>query len=701
MHFLVPIAQVALLVLAPAMAQSAEDDPYLWLEPFDNHQVMGWVHAENEKTLAVLEKDPHYEGFYKEALALAEASDRIPMPNFLDRALFNFWQDADHVRGIWRRTSAVGYRASDPQWQTVLDLDELARKEHANWVWKGAVCERSRERHCMLKLSDGGEDAISAREFDLQKRSFVASGFTLPQGKQQIAWESENTLLVALGSAKGELTRSGYPYIVKRLKRGEPLAKAREIFRGSAEDGGYGVEPLVLLDGAGHRAVIICRPVSTFEFQYYLVTGRDVRRLALPAKSRIEDLFAGQIIVALKQPWQVGGDTIAAGSVASVDLAAATRDPASLHPAIVYAPGPREAAQRVAATRDALVVTALDEVQGRVFIFRRGAGGRWAREQVKLPENSTVELVDADLHTDAAFVGVSGFLQPSSLWSVDARRLEASAVKALPPKFDASRDVVEQYEVASSDGVRIPYFVVHHADMALDGRHPTVLTAYGGFDIARTPDYSPILGKLWLEQGGVYVLANIRGGGEFGPAWHEAGLKTHRQTIYDDFAAVARDLIARKITSPRHLGIRGGSNGGLLMGVEMTQQPDLWNAVDIAVPLLDMLRFEQIAAGSSWVGEYGSVSNPDERAFLAKISPYAQLKRGIAYPEPFVWTTTKDDRVGPQHARKFAARLSEYGIPYLFYEVTEGGHGAGANLRETARTNALEWTYFTRKLVGG
>jgi prolyl oligopeptidase len=413
----------------------------------------------------------------------------------------------------------------------------------------------------------------------------------------------------------------------------------------------------------------------------------------------VEALVSGRLIVTVKENWTAGGVSIAPGTIVDLDLVAAVRSPANLHPGVVYAPGPREAVQAVSATRDALIVGALDNVRGRLFIYRLRSGA-WVREQSTLPENSTISLVDTDLHSDQAFAAVSGFLQPSTLWAIDAKRLSATSVKALEPKFDASRDIVEQHEVASSDGAKIPYFIVHRADMPLDGSNPTVINAYGGFEVARTPSYLAIVGKLWLEQGGVFVLANIRGGGEFGPAWHEAGLKTHRQIIYDDFAAVARDLIARKVTSPRRLGIQGGSNGGLLMGVEMTQHPELWNAVDIAVPLLDMVRFEQIAAGTSWVGEYGSVSNPDERAFLESISPYAQLKRGVKYPEPLIWTTTKDDRVGPQHARKFAARMAEFGNPYLFYEVVEGGHGAGANLRETARTNAFEWTYFNRKLVG-
>jgi prolyl oligopeptidase len=383
----------------------------------------------------------------------------------------------------------------------------------------------------------------------------------------------------------------------------------------------------------------------------------------------------------------------------SLDLAKATADPRHLHPTLVYMPGPRESLAEVGATRRHLVVTLYENVKGRARIFTPVADGGWTGQKLDLPDNASIALVDADLRSDEAFLNVTGFLMPTSLWLVDSADRSVAKVKQLPPQFESSTSVVEQFEATSKDGTKIPYFVVHPAAMQLDGRNPTILNAYGGFQVSRTPNYSANIGKLWLERGGTFVLANIRGGGEFGPAWHEAGLKTQRQRIYDDFAAVAQDLIERKITSPEHLGIQGGSNGGLLMGVEFTQHPELWNAVDIQVPLLDMLRFEKIAAGASWVGEYGSVANPQERAFLAAISPYNNLKPGVRYPEPLIWTTTKDDRVGPQHARKFAAKLAAMNIPYLFYEETEGGHGAGANLREKAHTVALEMTYFSRKLM--
>jgi prolyl oligopeptidase len=684
---------------SPAMPTASPPDPFLWLEDVNGARAMDWVKAENAKTLGVLEKDSRYPGLYADALKIAEASDRIPVPEFLAGQVYNFWQDADHVRGLWRRTTLADYAQAQPGWSPVLDLDALARAEAANWVWKGSDCEWRAERRCLISLSDGGEDAVTVREFDLTSGGFVDGGFSLPRGKQTTAWADPDTLLVAREWAPGELTASGYPFVVKQIKRGQPLSSAVEVFSGSAGDGGYGVTPLTLHDGEGRQALLILRPLSTFEAETYLVTPAGPRRLALPLKSQIDDLVAGRLLVTLAQDWNAGGETFPQGALVSIELAAASGDPDHLTPRLVYAPGPRESIEMAGATRSNLLLVLYHNVKARALVYAPAADGGWTRRPLDLPDNASISLVSTDAHSERAFLSVTSFLAPTTLWLTDAAAGQLTQVKALPPKFDASRDSVDQYEATSSDGTKVPYFVVHPKAMALDGANPTVLYAYGGFQVSETPGYGAILGKLWLERGGVYVLANIRGGGEFGPAWHEAGLKTQRQRVFDDFAAVARDLIARGITSPRRLGIQGGSNGGLLMGVEFTQHPELWRAVDSQVPLLDMLRFEQIAAGASWVGEYGSVANPDERAFLAAISPYANLKPGVAYPEPFVWTTTKDDRVGPQHARKFAARLSAMGLPYLFHEVIEGGHGAGANLRERAHTSALEYVYFIRKLM--
>jgi len=401
----------------------------------------------------------------------------------------------------------------------------------------------------------------------------------------------------------------------------------------------------------------------------------------------------------LNESWSAGGSVFPAGSLVAIDLAGIAADPGHLRPTLIYTPGDRESLDAVQPTKNRLLVASYLNVRGRALVFTPNSSGSWTKQTLDLPDNSSIGLDDANLRNDMAYVDATGFLAPTTLYAVDADAGSVSPVKAQPAQFDASNDVVEQHEATSKDGTQIPYFIVHPKSMVYDGSNPTVLNAYGGFQVSETPFYNAETGKLWLERGGVFVLANIRGGGEFGPAWHEAGLKTNRQRIYDDFYAVAADLVARKVTSPRHLGIEGGSNGGLLMGVEFTQHPEMWNAVDIQVPLLDMLRYEKIEAGASWVGEYGSVSVPAERAFLASISPYQNIKPGVAYPEPFIWTTTKDDRVGPEHARKFAAKLAAMDVRYLFYEVSEGGHGSGANLSERAHTNALEWTYFTQKLM--
>ena len=696
------MAMVGAVVIASAAAAAeigvARDDPFAWLEQVDGERAMAWVRAEDAKTAAVLEQDSRYPGLFKEALEIAEAKDRIPVPQVIGGRILNRWQDADHVRGIWRRTSLADYKKSAPAWTTVLDLDALAVAEKANWFWSGADCEEPAERRCMIRLSDGGEDAVTLREFDLGSARFVDGGFSLPRGKQDAAWQDADTLLVAREWSPGELTRSGYPFVVKRVKRGQPLSAAVEVFRGTPSDVGVGAT--AFNDGAGHRALVIRRSLSFFEAEYHLVGSNGARKLALPAKASIVALVAGRLVVSLREDWTTGaGPTFPQGSLVSIDLAAASAAPERLRPTLVYAPGPREAFEQAAATRGRLLVSILDNVKGRAYVYTPEPAGKWSRRQLALPDNASIDIVDADLHSDRAFLSVTGFLTPTSLWLADVASGALTTVKTLPPRFDASRHVVEQFEASSTDETRIPYFVVHRTDMKLDGSTPTILTAYGGFLVSETPYYSPETGKLWLERGGTLVLANIRGGGEFGPAWHDAGLKTNRQRIFDDFTAVARDLIAKGFTRPAHLGIRGGSNGGLLMGVQFVQHPQLWGAVDMQVPLLDMLGYEHIAAGSSWVGEYGSVSNPDERAFLASISPYDNLKPGVRYPEALVWSTTKDDRVGPQHARKFAAKLAEMGVPYLFYEVVQGGHGSGATLAEKAAMTAREFTYFWRKLA--
>jgi len=688
---------------ASPLAAQADDssDPYIWLENVNGAKPMAWVHEHNAKTQAVLEADPRYQQFYDEALAIAQANDRIPYGTFRAGQIYNFWQDADHVRGILRKATRASYESGQPKWTTVLNVDALAKAEKANWVYKGSSCARPAERRCLISLSDGGEDAVTVREFDLSTGKFVPGGFNLPKGKQRVDWVDENTLLVSREWNKGELGRTGYPYIVKRLKRGQPLSAAVEVFRGKADDGGYGVTPYVLRDGQNRTLQVIVRPLDTFKAETYVLTPKGAKLVAMPEKNSLVDMVDGRVIAQLDEDWSPAGSDahFDAGSLVSLDLAQLKTDPARPKPTLIYAPGPREALQGVSSSKGVLLVSTLDNVRGRTLLFTPAANGKWNRKAMELPDNSTVFVASTSATDNQALIGVTNFLTPPSLYLADAAKGSAHEIMAQPAKFDAAGLAVEQREATSTDGTKIPYFIVHKADMALNGENPTLIYAYGGFASAQTPTYSATRGKLWLEKGGVYVLANIRGGGEFGPKWHEAGLGAKRQLIYDDFAAVAKDLIAAKVTSPRRLGIEGGSNGGLLAGVEFIQHPELWNAALIEVPLLDMIRISKIAAGASWEGEYGSIDDPAIRAFWEKTSPYQNLKRDGKYPEPFIFTTTKDDRVGPQHARKFAARMEEYGLPFFYYENTEGGHAAGANLKQVAHTSALEMVYLTRKLM--
>ena len=659
---------------------------------------MEWVKAENAKTADVLEADPHYKPYLADALQVAEDPRRLPGPSLRGDAVYNLWRDKDHPRGLYRETSVPDYLTPEPHWHTVIDFDALGKAEHVGWVPKGQSCLYPSDKFCMVAISAGGEDATTLREFDLKAGNFVQNGFTLAHSKQNVSWADQDTLLVDRDWGPGTVTSSGYPFVVKEWKRGTPLESAKEVFRGQATDQ-VGSSAQVLHDAEGHKLVTFTRGVTFFEFEHSVQTPRRVERLAIPSKSGIDGMVDGRLLVEIREDWKPAGQSksFVKGSLLELKWTDVLKDPAHLKPEVVFAPTPREFLDGVSHTSNHVLLTTLENVQGRAYIYTPSTKG-WTKQELSLPENIAVHIASASETDNRFFLGVTGFLTPPTLYFGDAEKGTLSVAKSEPPRFDASKDTVEQFEAKSKDGTEVPYFVVHPKDWKLDGSNPTLLNAYGGFEIAETPAYSAQTGKLWLEKGGVFVLANIRGGGEFGPAWHEAGLTTHRQRIYDDFAAVGEDLIARKITSPRHLGIEGGSNGGLLMGVEMTQHPDLWHAIVIQVPLLDMLRFEHIAAGASWVGEYGSVNNPQQRAFLAGISPYNQLKPGAIYPTPLIFTTTKDDRVGPQHARKFAAKMEEFHEPFFYDEITEGGHGAGASIQQEARTGAITFTYLARQL---
>ncbi|MGH7010187.1 MAG: prolyl oligopeptidase family serine peptidase, partial [Caulobacteraceae bacterium] len=627
---------------------------------------------------------------------IVNAEDRIPEPELIGGRIYNFWQDAAHVRGLWRRTSRLSFANAKPRWTSVLDLDQLAKQEGADWVWKGANCPPPYER-CLIALSDGGEDAVRLREFDLIHRRFVPGGFDLPKSKQNVEWLGPDELLVSRDWGPGTMTASGYPFVVKILKRGEPLSEAREIFRGEPSDVGAG--PQVFYDEKGRATALLWREVNFFTSEWRLLTPHGLVELPLPGKVEVEGVAADRLIVLTRQDWRPAPKAarIAAGSLIALDLVKIA-DGGSLAPEVLFTPTARKAVEQVAISGSRVAAVITDNIRGGLEIVARNGDG-WRAGTLPVAANSTVRIAAAEPDSEKFYYTVENFLSPTALFSVDDRSGEENLVKALPPRFDSSGLGVDQLEARSSDGVEIPYFVVHAKNWRLDGRNPTLLYAYGGFAISMLPAYSPPLGKLWLENGGVYVLANIRGGGEFGPAWHDAGLKTHRQIVFDDFAAVARDLIDRGITSPKRLAVQGGSNGGLLMGVEMEQHPDLFGAVLIEVPLLDMLRYEKLGAGSSWVAEYGSMSVPAEAAFLKKISPYQNLKAGVSYPEPFFVTATSDDRVTPFHARKMAARMAQMGLPFLFFENTSGGHSASANLQERAQRQALEYTYLAEKVM--
>jgi prolyl oligopeptidase len=681
-------------------ATSDATDPYLWLEEIEGERAMAWVEARNERSLGVLRGDPRFETLHQQALEIVQSRDRIPAPGFNhDGTIDNFWQDATHVRGIWRTTTLDSYRTETPQWETILDFDALAAAEGANWVYKGATCLPPEENRCLVSLSDGGKDAVTVREFDRTTRSFVEGGFVLPESKGGAAWVDADTLLIARDFGPGTLTSSGYPMIVKVLKRGQTIDEAQTVFTGQPTD--VSVSGYTLRDADGVvQATLINRGVSFYEGETHrLNADGTTTRLALPAKSSINALVQGQLVVTTDQDWTApSGQEFRTGDVIAWDLDRWLADPAT-SAELVIRPGARESIERIASTRNKLVVALYENVRGSVYVYEPNPSGEWARSRLDLPQNVAVGVGSTSDRDDRVFVSVAGYLNPSSLYLADAATGSADLTKSLPAKFDATGMRVDQFEARSADGTMIPYFVVHRGDMAMDGSNPTLLYGYGGYQVSLLPGYSPTVGKLWLERGGVYVVANTRGGGEFGPNWHQAALQENRQRAHEDFQAVAQDLITRNITSQPHLGIMGGSQGGLFMGAMLTQRPDLINAAIIQVPLFDMLRFHKLLAGASWMAEYGNPDIPEERAWIEAYSPYQRLEAGQPYPEVFIHTSTKDDRVHPGHARKAAARLEELGYPVLFYENTDGGHAAGANLRETARRLALEYTYLTRRLM--
>jgi len=688
------LALLSCLLVAPVTlaAQQPATDPFIWLEEVDSKRSLDWVNARNATTFAELGTTPLYKSLYDRTLTILDSKDRIAYPRIIGDMLYNFWQDADHKRGIWRRTGWSAYLAGNPTWETVIDLDALSTAENVTYSWGGADCFDPDERLCIVNLSKGGSDASEGREFDVRTKQFVANGFRLPPAKKSTAWVDANTLLVGTDFGPGSMTTSGYARTIKLWKRGTPLSSATTVYEAPASNMGA----FVGVTDAGDRRYIEVQDWKTF----YTATRsiyRDGRLVTfdVPADADIY-LVRDQMVVYVRDPWTVGGKTWDTGSLVSApveDFLAGKRDLT-----LVTRPGPRESINGIAATRDNLLLNVLNNVRGELRRYRY-QNGAWTFEKVPAPDLGNIGVVASSPRSNRFFFTYTNFIQPTTLY-LSSEDGKISEVKRLPAQFNAQGLHVEQMEATSKDGTKIPFFIVHKEGMAHDGNNPTLLYAYGGFESSSLPSYGATVGANWLERGGVYVLANIRGGGEFGPAWHRAGLKENRQRIYDDFIAVAEELISHKVTSPKRLGIMGGSNGGLLVGVALTQRPELYNAVVIQVPLLDMQRYSQLLAGASWMAEYGDPSKPEEWAYISKYSPYQNLKANTKYPKVLFTTTTRDDRVHPGHARKMAAKMESMGLPFYYFENTEGGHGSGVTNEQRAKTLAITYAYLWHQLGG-
>lgn len=712
LHALIGAAALAACATAPApetnvtaeiKVQTAPFDAasHLWLEEVEGAEALAWVTAQNTRTLAELEADPRYAGYEAAALEVLNSSERIAYGAVRGGVVYNFWQDSVNVRGLWRRTPLASYATEAPVWETIIDFDKLAADEGKNWVYKGADCFRPKaggSYSCLVSLSDGGKDAVINREFDLEGKTFVDGGFVTPEAKQGLAWAGRDTLLVATNWGEGTLTESGYPFIVKRWARGTALEAAPELVRGKQTDVGVWPMTMELEDGRILEGAVQAETFFTSNYFWFPEGESAPVQWPIPPMVSINGVYKGQFLFSLQQDWAPEGQAaFKAGDLVAFELEQflTTRQlpPVSL----VFRPGETQAVDGVAVARGAALLAISDNVIGKVLRLEPSAGG-WTTVPVELPGTGQVGIAFADRNETTVFLSYQDFLTPDSLLNYDIATGAVTTLKSLPAKFGAAGLKVEQFFATSKDGTKVPYFIVLREDIKLDGKTPTLLYGYGGFQVSMTPGYSPVMGRNWLEQGGAYVLANIRGGGEFGPNWHQAGLKLNRQRIYDDFIAVGEDLIAKKITSPEHLGIQGGSNGGLLMGVMLNQRPDLWSAVVVQVPLLDMLRYHLLLAGASWVGEYGSPDVPEERAFLETVSPYQNFDASKPYPAPFFVTSTKDDRVHPGHARKMAKRFEEAGLPFYYFENMDGGHAAAADQTARAKRSALEFTYLARQL---
>ena len=681
--------------LAVSGTVMAEDDPFLWLEEVEGDRALEWAEGQNERSLEHLESHELFEPIHDRALEILTSDDRIAYPSLMGGEVYNFWRDANHVRGIWRKTSRESYRGDSPDWDVIIDVDRLAEEEDENWVWAGASCRYPDYDRCLVGLSIGGADAAVRREFDLESRRFIEDGFVLPESKSRISWRDRDSVFLGPAFTDEEMTDSGYPRTVRIWERGTPVEEAKLVYEGERAD--VAVTGMRIWDGDDHYDLIVRSP-GFFTRHYYHYRDGAVSRINVPEDANIVGLIDGQLLIDLKSDWTVGEMTFGQGTLVAGPMTSFETDQPEL--TVLFQPGERSSIAGVSTTENTVLVNILDNVVSRVKRFTHDEDG-WHSEPLALPDMGAISVVSTDDRSDRFFYNFTGFLTPSTLFEADAASDSHEEVRSEPSWFDGEGMSVEQYEAESADGERIPYFVVKPAGFEAGGANPTLLSAYGGFEVSRTPFYSGVIGSSWLERGGVYVLANIRGGGEFGPRWHQAALKENRQRAFDDLIAVAEDLIERDITSPDHLGIQGGSNGGLLVGAVMVQRPDLLNAVVCQVPLLDMKRYHKLLAGASWMAEYGDPDDPEQWAYISEYSPYQNLSAEADYPKAFVTTSTRDDRVHPGHARKMVAKMLDQGHDVLYYENIEGGHGGAANLKQRAYIAALTYAYLHDRLGVG
>ena len=683
-----------LAIAGGASAQTPGDqDPYAWLEDVEGAKSLDWVKARNAKAEAEIAGTPAFKSLEADIRAILDSDAKIPGVEKIGDYYYNFWKDKQHERGVWRRTTLDEYRKPEPKWETVLDLDALNKAENAKWVWHGADCLKPKYQRCLIALSPGGSDADVTREFDLTTKQFVQDGFFRPEAKGGLAWIDEDTVYVFTDFGPGTLTSSGYPNIVKEWKRGTPLSAARTVYEGKPGD----MYIAAMRDHTpGWQRDFVSRTLAFYNDELYLRNADgSLAKIDVPNSAQ-KNVHKEWLLLELREPYEAGGRTWLPGSLIATrfdDFMAGKREFTPL-----FQPDDHASLAGYTWTKDHLVLNVMEDVKNRLSVLTPGKDGWVKTAFVGAPTIGTIGVgaVDAD-DSNAVWLTATDFLTPTTLSIAEVGK-QPEELKSNPVFFDGSKDVIEQHFATSKDGTKVPYFLVRPKDLAFDGKAPTLLYGYGGFEVSMTPSYSGSIGKAWLEKGGVYALANIRGGGEYGPRWHQAALKANRHKAYEDFAAIADDLVARKITAPQHLGTMGGSNGGLLMGNMLTQYPEKFGAIVVQVPLLDMKRYSHLLAGASWMAEYG---NPDtaDWDFIKTFSPYHLFDASKAYPATLFTTSTKDDRVHPGHARKMMALMEAAGKDVRYYENIEGGHGGAANNAQAAHMNALAYTFLWNQLA--